>query len=455
MTFLCYHVLANTAEQTEEAAVDTLLSYNRGQMYNFLKSRQELIVNHQDYTCFYSLTYKYFRTFIEALCFTAIVHGHPHPLNQLTRIEKKQLAEFVFEKKIKQLMGVHESAYRYIEKPALLSACSAGERAAYYNFKNLFETERESFTDFIHNQLPHKRILFWCCWTVSPIIAPDISRFLNILCQTRIIKKIYIDLPSESTPVLQQYLSTRANIAKTITNGFIPGTDTFAAADSAAETIITQEIEKIYPVFIPDYAKETLPYIVFMNTLKQLGFAANAIEAFGFDGNELMNKRPVLRAERLVFDMDARWNEVTTCALNEEKNLHSNELILFFYFLKPVYTFSPQLAQHERVARFLHTDPFTGFGPEKPINSLARYSQYNTSRLASCAFTKVLNSPLANESIIFYPQLTHGGNTLLDDSPFNAFTRFNALLYSTTKGDGGDGDSFSTVRPRSGEYIRH
>ncbi|BBM89352.1 hypothetical protein COTS27_01051 [Spirochaetota bacterium] len=422
ITFILYQKLL--ALHTEQAPFLTkLFAIIKKYTPTFLAERSKILDNPHDFKVMYALVHEYFHHFLEGLIFTALIHNSSRTdfTKTLTRLEKKHLNEIIFAKKIKRFLGMHEKSYNYIEQTALINQCTPTEQEQFYTLSTLFETEKKPFTAFVEDDLATKRIVFWCCWTLSPFLAPDISDFLTALNLRFTLRKVYIDLPAESTATIRKYMQIKTT-------------------HLADEDLLNHELEKIYPIFIPDYAKETLPYIVFFEKLKLFDLPLENIECIGFDGDDLMMKRPVAHDQSLVFNIDGLWEQKILDALDQAPTLAEDELILFFYFLKPVHAFPKQVVTDDtHISRVLHTDIFTGFGPERPINSLARYSKYAHNQPQSFAFTNIANSPLAREKIIFYPSefTTKALPPLpLDASSFNAFNLYNALLYSTSKGGG-------------------
>lgn len=267
-------------------------------------------------------------------------------------------------------------------------------------------------------------MILWIWWTISPFVSADIAILLPMLYETKKIKKIYIDLCVESDGVLQAYV-----------NG----------ADIPEETV-EKEIRKIYPPVIKDFQKETLPYMVLLNKMRELEIP---LECFGLSGTELLEIEPIMKqGNKVEYLVDPLWKKLIAKEYSNFTSNDDDDLTIFFYYMKPMYPV-PLRLKDSRIEKIIHTDKFTGYGPEKPENGLAIYSHYCSSSERSFVIPAIAETSLNKEIVVHYPYIeSHKESPSLDDQSFNRFSLYDTMVYSSHSGGGGRGRKNNDLVPQ-------
>ncbi len=404
-TFLLFNQLMGNEDYRSDLLVDM-----HAFLENFLRSRKN-ILNDLEFNHLYQSLLKDYSEQILGLVFVSVIHYDKYQ-EKLNLIEKRNLKEIFFPHKLKKMLELEENSFEYIYKNSKLSDASEGVREKFYRIEKIIDEHKISLLEYIQRNLPEKKILFWSIWTISPYLALDIGLFFNLLNQTKVIKRIYLDLPLESERNLKKLFGQKEV--------------------HSLEDALEKEIKKLYPGFVDDYAKETLPYLVLLEKIRlfNIPFFVN-----GFSGNDIPYKIPQLVEQKLVFDNEIEWEESITLEHRNSTKLDHNELVIFFFFLKPMHFFPSFLEGEPMVEKLLHGDPFLGYGPQKAENSLAIYSQYRQHKPQSFVLDNIEEHYFKNEIINYYPQYKLIPYPI-KSSHFNEFKIFDALLYSNFK-DGG------------------
>ncbi len=405
ITFIFYHQIVK-----DPAFNDLLIDLN-GLLNDFLKSRQQ-ILNSEEFHFLYEEISKEHLISILGLIFVSLMHYKTFD-QKLNLIEKKNLKEIFFAKKMKKLLGLEDDAFEYIYEKNDFKKPPKAVIENYTKIKEVIENKKISFMEYIHRTILQKKILFWGIWTISPFLALDISIFLNLLSQSKNLKRIYIDLPISSEIILKKIIAE----------------EKFSQQEDAVE----REIKKLYPNFVEDYAKETLPYFALLEKIKifNIPFFLN-----GFSGEEIPYKVPQVINKELVFENEQDWEESISLEIKNLDKISDQELVIFFFFLKPMHFLPPSIQKNSKVEKLIHGDPFLGYGPKKAENSIATYSQYNTDKSYSFIIENIDKLYFKDEIINHYPQskfLIYP----LKNSHFNQFGLFDSLMYSNFKGGGG------------------
>ncbi|MBN8215924.1 MAG: hypothetical protein J0L75_04745 [Spirochaetes bacterium] len=329
-------------------------------------------------------------------------------------LEKKAVRDLLGTCKAKQLLGLDESAYRYLETPGAAGEQVEREREICRDVAAEFEARKLAFEDYVHQQLPRKNLLLWIWWTISPFVAADVSILLPMIYELKKVRKIYIDLARESQPVIDDYLAGKA----------------------VTDEQLEEEIRRIYPPVLETFQKETLPYHVLLEKIRDFGIP---VECFGFNGAELMEMEPLLGSDnRLHYPPDRAWRRLFYGAYQERMSADHDDLEIFIHFMKPMFTLPPGFSD-ERFERIIHVDKFTGFGPKKPENRLSCYSRHAPRSQKSFVLTPLSDSSLAQDAIVYFPFMDDPHMPRLDDRLFNRFGCYQTLIYSSHSGGGGRG----------------
>ena len=70
----------------------------------------------------------------------------------------------------------------------------------------------------------------------------------------------------------------------------------------------------------------------------------------------------------------------------------------------------PSNLKDSRIEKIIHTDQFTGYGPEKPENSLSIFSRFSSGSRRSFVIPEVKESFVKDEIVVFFPHMD--GDTL-------------------------------------------
>ncbi len=382
----------------------------------FLSSRKKILAD-QEFHALYEINKKDNLIYILGIVFVSLMH-YADFQERLNLIEKKNLKEIFFTEKLKKILGLKKDAFEYIYKKHYIKKQDEDTQDKFFKIKQIIDDNRIDLMDYVNERLINKKILFWGIWTISPYLAVDISQLIVLLSQTKFIKRIYLDLPDESEVNLKKYLNSDF---------------------SSVENKIDDEIKKLYPSFIEDYAKETLPYINLLEKIKlfNIPFFVN-----GFSAEELVYKVPRVVNEELVFDNEKLWQESISLELSNYDRIADNEIVIFFYFIKPMHYFISELSQNEKIEKLLHGDPYLGYGPDQAENSIALYSQYSGENTYSFVLENIKQFFFKDEIINHYPQSAMLPYPI-KNSHFNEFKVFDSFLYSGFKGGGGLKNEFT------------
>ena len=343
------------------------------------------------------------------LAYSALVQKKP--LSEISAMEKRIIHDALDLPMAKKMLGLDESAYRYIEKPANpKDEDYLQQMETCLHFSREIEKSKISLEQYSQRRLVDKNMLVWCWWTISPFVAADLSSLLPLLAQTKNIRRVYVDLCPSSQPLFEAYIDEQ----------------------DISEEALENEIKKIYPPVFEDYEKETLLYLVLLEKLKLLSLP---IQCFGFEGEKMLAMEPLLENEKLLYPVDERWR---LCLEEEYRKLDSREeddLVIFFQSLKPMHAI-PDKIHHSKIEKIIHTDPFTGYGPYKPENSLSAFSRH-TSTSHSFVLPKVNRSSIKDEIVVFFPDQDNAIFPKLNDIHFNRFQNYDTLIYSAYRNEGG------------------
>ena len=360
---------------------------------------------------------------LNVMSWTYVSTLYKKDFQQLLLLEKKIIRDTLGSFYAKKLLGLDESLYKYIETEVDKSSTEYSlHQDAFDNINKEIERKKIFFEDFAHSHLKNKNMLIWTWWTISPFVAADLSILLPMISEEKTIKKIYLDLSSLSQNVFEDFL-----------NGKIDD-----------EKIVEDEIKKIYPPILKDYQKETLPYMILLEKIKMLGIS---IECFGFNGLDLMKKEPFLNQNNEIeYPIDANWRRQIFKEYQKLSDYQSDELVIFFQFMKPMYAI-PRNLRDSRLEKIIHTDQFTGYGPNKPENSLAIFSRFTPGPSQSFVLPEVNNSSLREERIVFFPYKETPDFPKLEDSLFNRFGCYDSMIYSSFSENGGSHKKIETPEP--------
>lgn len=360
-----------------------------------------------------------YRPHLLALIFVARIHAGG--VEKVTILEKKVIRDILGTRHAKRLLGLEDSAYRYLEKRESSLELTLGDHERCQTLAEDIRENKLDFDQYVSESLVKKNLLLWIWWTISPFVSADVAILLPMLYESRKIKKIYIDLCQESQAVISDYV----------------------AGKNVSEEAVEEEIKKIYPPVLESYQKETLPYLVLLGKLRDFGIP---VECFGFSGVELMEREPLLGKDNLLYyATDREWKRVFYQAYQDMTSGVSDDLVIFIHFMKPMFALPPHLCD-ERLERIIHTDKFTGFGPNKPENGLSLYSRFAHGNGRSFVLPKLSDRKLKDDIIVYFPYMEDRDQPRLDDSQFNRFSLYNTMIYSSHSGGGG-GDGKGSFDP--------
>ncbi|MFC1504628.1 hypothetical protein ACFL6D_04355 [Spirochaetota bacterium] len=347
---------------------------------------------------------------IKGLLFISLIHGNK--LSRLSYFENKIIKEILGTYHAKKMLGLKESSYKYIESGNVSTEEYLEEQKIFHTLKEEFDNKGLCFDDYVADIIPQKNILIWNWWTISPFVAVDVSILLPMIYETKHIQHIYVDLPEGSNDILNRYILNEIN----------------------DDEVVEHEIKKIYPPIMKDFQKETLPYMILLTKMRELGIP---IRCFGKDGVGLLENEPVFISKNIVrFPVDKEWERIIGSHLhNIEK--YDDELVMFILFMKPMYTL-PWKTEDERIEKIIHTDRFTGFGPDRPGNKLSVYSRHIASSQKSFILPQLDRSSFKDDPVVYFPY-TDDDLPRLDDTQFNKFYLYNTMIYSSHTGGGGGG----------------
>ncbi len=348
---------------------------------------------------------------------------HYQKINQVSSLEKKIIRDCLGVSYTKRLLGLKKNDYKYLESKPDLSNQNSKQLEIYYKVKEEISINQIDFLSYTQNYLKDKKIISWCWWMISPFLASDVSTLLHLISEAKKIKRVYIDLCTESEKIYQDYIQNK---------------------DIKEETI-EKEIKKIYPPTLKNFQKEIFPYEVLLEKLK---FLSIPVKCFGFNGIDLINKEPILIKENNILDypIDQKWKKALYQEYQNIDQLKENEIIVYFHFMKPMFFFPPNL-QDSRIEKIIHTDQFTGFGSQKPENALAIYSWYHSSASNSFIYPDIKKASFKNENIIHFPKI-NDQIPKLNYAKFNQFKLYDTMIYSS-KSNEGDGEKDFVENPNS------
>jgi len=347
---------------------------------------------------------------LRGMIFTAFINYNS--MQKITHLEKKIIRDVVGTHHAKRILGLDENAYNYIEKKSFYQSNKDEERLIFTKLSQELSKKKIDFENYIDSHIVNKSLMVWVWWTISPFVSADISILLPMIHERKRITKIYIDLAVESQQLFSQY----------------------SAGAEIADDIIENEIKKIYPPILKDYQKETLPYLVLLNKIRQL---AIPVECYGFTGLNLMEYEPAINTKnQIIYPPDKHWKKLLISEYQKSSTQDGDSLVLFFQFMKPMFCV-PGNMTNERFERIIHVDRFTGYGPEKPENSIAVYSHYLTNTLKSFVYPNLNKASFSAEKIVHFPFSEKKNEPNLDDGGFNRFEVYDTMIYSSHQGGGG------------------
>ena len=325
---------------------------------------------------------------------------------QKSILEKKIIRDIIGTEYTKKLLGLSDNAYKYMETEIHPdNNFYTDSLKKHFQFKEAISPLKETFENYTSNYLSKKKIIIWNWWTISPFIAADLSILLPMIMETMSIEQIYIDLSLSSEKIINQYIKKK----------------------NINESTLEKEIKKIYPPILKDFQKETLPYVILLEKLQSLSIP---VKCFGLDGLDLIEKDPILNSnEKLFYPMDNLWKKVLFKEYQQLNYKKDNKVTIFFMFLKPMFLI-PKNINDERVEKIIHVDRFTGFGPDKPENSLAHYSHHTKGYQSSFVVKNIKKLFFASENIVYFPYKENLDMPALDNTYFNQFSIFDTMLYS-------------------------
>lgn len=378
----------------------------------FIKSRH-LLLKKDEFHVIYDTLKSRDNHFIRALIFVSLLHYPNEYYKKINLIETKNLKEIYFSQKMKKILNLEESDYEYIQDNQPWEHLSKKGQNKFTVIKNEFENNRISIEEYVQNYFERKKILFWCMWTISPFLAIDINRLFSAINEYKSIQRVYLDLPQSSQEIANLFISD----------------------NHYPEVEIEKEIKKIYPSVVNDYAKETLPYIKILERLQLFKIPQFCI---GEEGDSLSKKLPYLKNNRLEFEIDEKWEKSIHKEMQKLNQMDNQELIIFFYFLKPMNYLLPYIKDHEAIETLIHTDPFTGYGPNQCENRLSYYSHFHPQKqkIPSFILHDLNRFSLKEEKVVFFPYKDDDYIKINDDH-FNRFCLYNTLLFSGFRGGGG------------------
>ena len=331
-----------------------------------------------------------------------------------TTLERKIIRDIIGTQYAKKLLGLDEDAYAYIEKKTdPFSRDYTKEIEVHHRLSEELESKKVYFEEYAQKIILHKNLLIWTWWTISPFVAADIAILLPLLAETKTIKKVYLDLCEDSQEILQAFIEGQA----------------------ISEEAIEKEIRRIYPPILKDFQKETLPYLILLEKLKQLGIP---LTCYGLEGIDLMERVPYLNQnEELQYPLDKGWKHKLFREYQSMMTNAEDRLTIFFQFMKPMFAIPEQL-EDERIEKIIHTDKFTGYGPSKPENKLSMYSRHATKSQRSFVVPDIKNTSISKDTIVYFPYMDDEETPKLDDSRFNKFCNYDSMIYSSYHGGGGE-----------------
>ena len=454
-TFFFHSITNNTKEEVITYLVYLCISSNQllsdleiecFQLEKQFSENRKNVFNEREYAVLYQeiLDDKKNRQ-LHVLALVFVNRIHYDDLIKISALEKGIMREKIGNREVKELLGLNDSDYKYMEKEGLLPAqMEQAEKIA-----EVVDREQISLEDYIATHLSNKKILLWNWWAISPFLIKDISLVLNLLSQYKVIKKIYIDLPQSINSQVQDYLT-----------------------DKVKEEYLESFIKQVYPAFLKDYHKEISPYLIFLDRVKTFYRSclledaedswqksskishSHLLDCFGLTAEELLGYLPLVNKQnQIYFEIEENWHQLF---LKEWQQCHSyreGEIVIFVQSLKPMFylpSYFNDLSEGSVLERLIHTDKFTGFGPKKPANFLALYSKYYEYHQNSFVLPNIKNYFFADDIIL--PLNDHRQNQmkqekkqssqdtysslLLDDSKFNYFNLYDTLLYSNQHNNG-------------------
>lgn len=351
--------------------------------------------------------------------FLSVVYQNLLEKDLLCYLEKKLIREVFRKEELKISVGLASTDFDYLEKPPSPTEENYSKhRKKYLLFEELVHNQKLSLQEYIESCLVNKKLIIWSWWTISPFITSDVSILIPSILEQKNIAAVYVDLCKSSQDTINRYLLQKSN----------------------NELEIQKEVKKIYPLYLKDFQKETLPYMILLEKLRML---QTPIQCTGINGEDISSIEPFINENNLLeYDTDERWGNCLQKELQKLSQYSQNELVIFFQFLKPMFKIPEYLTNNPFVERIIHVDKFTGFGPEKPETSLACYSRYSCENQNSFVIPNIDRSFIKDEVIVHLPCL-HQKNSqqhiYIDNTKFNQFNKYNTLIYSTQSGGGGKG----------------
>ena len=403
----------------------------------FLKSKSELF-DQQEYDVLFNGIFdnkSHNQIHLFGLIFVTLVHSYR--MSEINAIEKSIVREYIGKEEIKKILGFDEDDYLYMENPKF----SGDQIKQADKISAVIDEEQISIEDYVKNAFGGKKILLWNWWTISPFLIKDISIFLNLLSQYKKIKKIYIDLPQNISPHVQNYLR-----------------------GATTEKNLEPFVKQVYPSFLKDYVKEITPYLIVLDRVKTLfstffkqdlmdseknkKVSDEFLNCFGLKADEFLEYLPLVNKEnKIYFEIEQHWYQLFLKEWQSCVHYDEDEIVIFIQAMKPM-LYLPNhfnnISENNPLVRLLHADKFTGFGREKPENFLALYSQYHGYKKQSFVLPNLKKHFFSNDIILPLNDRNKKNQSsesmsnamVIDDSKFNHFSLYDTLLYSNHHSDG-------------------
>lgn len=379
---------------------------------SFLHSRKKHL-KEDEYEAVYSHISEEDKQFIWGLQFVNVLHYGNEFACKLSHLEVRNLKEIYFSKKMKKILNLDTEDYEYIQKSQPWKTLNTKDQEKFSVIKSEIENNQISIEEYVENQLAKKKILFWCMWTISPFLTMDISRLFTTLHEYKNITRVYLDIPQSSQGAI----------------------DEFTTSQHQNENIVENEIRRLYPSIVNEYAKETLPYLKILEKIQLYKISQTCI---GESGDELNKRLPILKDNQLFLKMDEIWESSTIKETKLLPGQSDNDLVIFFYFLKPMNYLAPFMLEHPEIESLIHVDSFTGYGPNKSENQLSYYSHFHPQKqqLTSFVLSNLQQFSMRDERIVFFPY-KDDEYPRFNDEYFNRFHLYDSLLFSGNRGGGG------------------
>ncbi|MDP2629307.1 MAG: HEAT repeat domain-containing protein [Candidatus Harrisonbacteria bacterium] len=356
-----------------------------------------------------------------------------------------------------------QDAFRYAQNSFENVVSGEGLQRLFEMSAYIHENKEEELTEFLEKKIEEgKNLLLLNQNAPTPWILKDTRKIIEDLAADGKLKQIFVDLPPQLQPQIDQYLETGRSSQELLT-----------AIASRFPSFLPREFQR------PDLY-ENLLQAVYEHNLEAGNGGKIRVTAY-YQGRQLPpmpqhgnfpprpgdmpfrqpGERPfqappgfgergaqppiMPRPGELPFPpglplpqlpLTQGVKEAFQRALSEAERNRSSAVL----FLKPLDEFFPEeLSNHPGVASILHIDKYTGYGPEKPENQLALYmSEQASPNQKSFALPILAEAPFYEESV--NPGVPRGLR-------FNEFNVYPDLILSTA----GDGDD--SLEPTPDEVV--